>query len=284
VVTDNLASGSLENVNSSALFYKVNVCDSQLASIFERERPDIVNHQAAQTAVARSMTDPICDAKENVLGSLNVIINCVRFRVKKIIYASSGGAVYGEPKYLPVDEKHPVNPISHYGVSKHTVEHYLYSHSLQHGLNYVVLRYSNVYGPRQSAFGESGVVAVFARQMLQGEQPTIFGPGNKTRDYVYVSDVVAANLSCMDRGNKTVFNICTGVETSDQKMFDSLAKLLSYSGNPSYAPVRTGEIYRIYLDAKKAKTQLGWQPQFSIEKGLPETVKYYKACFLRSKV
>ena len=284
VVIDNLATGFLENINPGARFYKMSICDAELTSIFERERPEIVSHQAAQMVITRSVDDPIFDAQENILGSLNVILNCVRFGVKRIIYASSGGAVYGEPQYLPVDEKHPVNPLSQYGISKHTVEHYLYLYGLQYGLNYVVLRYPNVYGPRQNPSGEAGVVAIFAGQILRGEQPTIFGSGDKTRDYTHVFDVVAANLLAMEQGNNAIYNIGTGIETSDREMFDTLAKVLGYSGNPLYAPVRTGEIYRICLDATKAQKELGWQAQFSLEQGLLQTVTYYQTRFGQTNV
>ncbi|GAI15067.1 unnamed protein product, partial [marine sediment metagenome] len=259
VVVDNLATGFLGNVNPNARFYKMSICDAELTNIFERERPEIVSHQAAQIVIARSVDEPIFDAQENILGSLNVILNCVRFGVRKIIYASSSGVVYGEPQHLPVDEKHPINPLSQYGISKHTVEHYLYLYSLQCGLNYVVLRYPNVYGPRQDPNGEAGVVAIFAGQMLRGEQPTIFGSGDKTRDYTHVFDVVTANLLAMEGGNNAIYNIGTDVETSDREMFDTLAKVLGYSRNPLYAPVRSGEIYRICLNATKAQKKLGWQ-------------------------
>jgi len=279
VVVDNLATGFLENINHGATFYKMSVCDAELAHVFEKERPDIVSHQAAQMAIARSVAEPIFDAQENILGSLNVILNCVRSKVKRIIYASSGGAIYGDPQYLPVDEKHPVNPLSQYGISKHTVEHYLYLYGFQYGLNYIVLRYPNVYGPRQNPGGEAGVVAIFAGQMLRGEQPTIFGSGDKTRDYTHVSDVVAANLLAMEQGNNAIYNIGTGLETSDQEMFDTLAKVLSYSGNPHYTPVRAGEVYRICLDAAKAQEELGWQARLSLEEGLLQTVNYYQARF-----
>jgi len=279
VVVDNLATGFLENINPNVKFYKMSVCDAELTNIFERERPEIVSHQAAQMVIAKSVDEPIFDAQENILGSLNVILNCVRFRVKRIIYASSGGAIYGEPQYLPVDETHPINPLSQYGISKHTVEHYLYLYGLQYRLNYVVLRYPNVYGPRQNPDGEAGVVAIFAGQMLRGEKPTIFGSGDKTRDYTHVSDVVAANLLAMERGNNAIYNIGTGVETSDREMFDTLAKVLGYSGNPLYAPVRTGEIYRIYLDATKARKELGWQARLSLKEGLAQTVSYYQTRF-----
>lgn len=279
VVVDNLATGFLENINPGARFYKMSVCDAELTNIFEQERPEIVSHQAAQMVITRSMDEPIFDAQENIQGSLNVILNCVRFGVRKIIYASSGGAVYGEPQYLPVDEKHPISPLSQYGISKHTVEHGLYLYGLQYRLNYVVLRYPNVYGPRQNPDGEAGVVAIFASQMLRGEEPTIFGSGDKTRDYTYVSDVVAANLLAMERGNNAIYNIGTGVETSDRKIFDILAEVLGYSGNPVYAPVRPGEIYRICLDATKAQKELGWQARLSLEEGLLQIVTHYQTRF-----
>jgi UDP-glucose 4-epimerase len=279
VVVDNLATGFLENINPGARFYKMSISDAELTNIFEQERPEIVSLQAAQMVIAKSVDEPIFDAQENILGSLNVILNCTRFGVKRIIYASSGGAIYGEPQYLPVDEIHPINPLSQYGISKHTVEHYLYLYGLQYRLNYVVLRYPNVYGPRQNPDGEAGVVAIFAGQMLRGEEPTIFGSGDKTRDYTHVSDVVAANLLAMERGNNAIYNIGTGVETSDREMFDTLAKVLGYSGNPIYAPVRTGEIYRICLDATKAQKELGWQARLSLEEGLVQTVSYYQAHF-----
>jgi UDP-glucose 4-epimerase len=280
VVVDNLATGFLENVNHGATFYKMSICDAELTDVFERERPDIVSHQAAQMVIAKSVAKPIFDAQENILGSLNVILNCVRSGVKRIIYASSGGAIYGEPQYLPIDENHPINPISQYGVSKHAVEHYLYVYGLQHGLSYVVLRYPNVYGPRQNPDGEAGVVAKFAGQMLKKERPTIFGSGDKTRDYIHVSDVVAANLLAMEQGNNAIYNIGTGVETSDQEMFDTLAKVLGYSGNPIYAPVRTGEVYRICLDATKAQKELCLPAQLSLEEGLLQTASYYQARFI----
>jgi len=277
-IVDNLSTGFVENANPHARFYKMSVCEPNLADVFEQERPEVVIHQAAQMVIQRSVADPIFDTKENIIGSLNVILNCIRFGVRKIIYASSGGAVYGEPVNLPVKEDHPINPVSQYGVSKHTVEHYLYVYGAQYGLNYVVLRYSNVYGPRQNPGGEAGVVAIFARQMIRGETPIIFGKGDKTRDYTYVGDVVRANLIAMENGNG-IYNICTGVETTDQEMFDTLAKLLGYKGIPKYAPVRKGEIYRICLDFSKARQELGWQPKLILKEGLLQTIDYYRLRF-----
>lgn len=277
VVVDNLSTGCRENVNPQTELYELSVGDLGLADIFERERPDIVSHHAAQIDLRRSVAEPLFDAQENILGSLNVIVNAVRYGVRNFIYASSGGAIYGEPQYLPVDENHPINPTSQYGVSKHTVEHYLHSYAIQYGLNYVVLRYPNVYGPRQNPLGEAGVVAIFARQMLGGERPTIFGSGDKTRDYTHVSDVVSANLLAMEQGKNAICNIGTGVETSDQDIFDALAAALGYDSPPLYTSVRPGEIQRICLDWSKAERELGWRPQLLLKEGIANTVAYFKA-------
>jgi UDP-glucose 4-epimerase len=279
VVVDNLSTGFARNINPRARFYEMSICDPKLSEVFAQEKPEVVNHQAAQMVIQRSLADPVFDAEQNILGSLNLILNCIRFGVKKIIYASSGGAVYGEPEYIPVDERHPINPISQYGVSKHTVEHYLHLYSVQAGIDHVVLRYANVYGPRQNPEGEAGVVAIFARQMLQGERPTIFGKGDKTRDYTYVADIVSANLLAMRSEAKGTYNIGTGIETSDKEMFDTLAELLGYQGDPRYEQIRKGEIYRICLDHAQASRELGWQPQASLREGLSQTIDYYKARF-----
>lgn len=277
VVVDNLSTGCRENVNPQTKLYELNIGDQGLAEVFDLERPDIIYHHAAQIDLRRSVTEPLFDARENILGSLNVIVNSVQYRVTKFIYASSGGAIYGEPQSLPVDENHPINPVSQYGISKHTVEHYLHLYALQYGINYVVLRYANVYGARQNPFGEAGVVAIFARQMLEGKQPAIFGPGNKTRDYTHVSDVVAANLLAMERGTNAICNIGTGVETSDQEIFDAVAEAIGYDDPPLYTSVRPGEIQRMCLDWSRAEQELSWRPKLSLMEGITKTVDYFKA-------
>ena len=277
VVVDNLSTGFEENINPAAGFYQLNIGDDELAEVFKRERPDVVSHQAAQINLRRSVAEPVFDAQENILASLNVILNSFRFGVEKFVYASSGGAVYGEAHYLPVDEEHPVNPISQYGISKHTVEHYLYLYAHQYGLKYVILRYPNVYGPRQNPSAEAGVIAIFARQMLRRERPTIFGQGDKTRDYTHVSDVVAANILAMERGHNTIYNIGTGIETSVEQIFDVLAQALGYEGSPIYAPAREGEVNRMCLDWSKAQRELGWRPKLSLKEGILKTLEYYKA-------
>ncbi len=276
VVVDNLSSGLSRNLNPKARFYEIDIRDKKLSKVFEQEKPDIVDHHAAQIDVRKSGEDPIADAEANILGSLNVITNCVRSGVKRVVYASSGGAIYGDPQYLPADENHPINPISQYGVSKHTVEHYLHLYSIIHGLEYMALRYSNVYGPRQNPYGEAGVVAIFAIQMLTGKQPTIFGPGDKTRDYTHVSDIVKANIVALEKGKNTIYNIGTGVETSDQEIFDTMASVLGYKGKPIYAPVRKGEVYRISLECSKARKELGWRPRLSLKEGVAQTAEYYR--------
>jgi UDP-glucose 4-epimerase len=276
VVVDNLSSGLKKNLNPKARFYQIDICDEKLSEVFEHEKPEIVDHHAAQIDVRKSNEDPIADAEANILGSLNLITNCVRHGVKRVVYASTGGAIYGDPQYLPADENHPINPISQYGVSKHTVEHYLHLYSIINGLEYVALRYSNVYGPRQNPYGEAGVIAIFAIQMLTGKQPTIFGPGDKTRDYTHVSDIVAANIIALDRGKNAIYNIGTGTETKDQEIFDTLASVLGYKGKPIYAPLRKGEVYRISLNCGKARKELGWIPKLSLREGIAQTSEYYR--------
>ncbi len=275
-VVDNLSTGRRVNLNPRVKFHEMSICDPDLSSVFEEARPEVVNHHAAQIDVRKSSDDPVADARDNILGSLNVLVNCQQHGERKMIYASSGGAVYGDVDYSPVDESHPIRPISQYGVSKHTVEHYLYLYGVLYGLEYVMLRYANVYGPRQNPFGEAGVVAIFATQMLTGKQPTIFGPGDKTRDYVHVSDIVEANVISLDRGKDVVCNIGTGVETSDQEVFDALADTLGYKERPIYAPVRKGEVYRISLDSGKARDELGWAAKVSFRDGVASTAEYYR--------
>ena len=276
VVIDNLSTGRRENLNPYIKFYETSIGDSALADIFGKEKPDIVCHHAAQIDLRRSVNEPLFDAEVNILGSLNVIVNSIRSGVGKFVYASTGGAIYGEPQYLPVDENHPINPVSQYGVSKHTVEHYLHLYALHGELNYVALRYPNVYGSRQNPFGEAGVIAIFAGQMLHGEQPTIFGPGDKTRDYTHVSDIVEANILAIERGRNLICNIGTGVETSDQDIFNAIAGALGYSSSPIYTSVRPGEIQRICLDWSRADQELGWRPKTTLKDGIAKTVSYFK--------
>jgi len=278
-IIDNLSTGLKKNINPLANFYEVDIRDfDNVKMVFEKERPDYVNHHAAQMDVRRSTQDPVFDAECNILGSLNLIMNSVNFDIKKFIYISTGGAVYGEPeeKDLPVTEEYPLYPICQYGISKHTVEHYLYLYRRNSGLNYTVLRYPNVYGPRQNPHGEAGVIAIFLGLMLNGKRPTIFGDGTQTRDYTFVGDIVDANLLVMEKGDGEIYNIGTGVETSVQQIVDTIKELLEIELEPIYADERVGEIKRISLDATKAKEQIGWYPKYNFRSGLKKTIEYYK--------
>jgi UDP-glucose 4-epimerase len=276
VIVDDLSTGSEENLNPNARLCKMNIRSPELASVFEDEKPDYVSHHAAQVLVARSLREPMLDCWLNIEGSINIIHLSQKYGVKKIIYASTGGALYGEPEYLPVDEDHPVNPLAPYGASKHTVEHYLYMYGVNDGLNYTILRYPNIYGPRQNPHGEAGVIAIFTQKMLDGEQPIIFGDGTATRDYVYIDDIVDANMLAVTNGNKLICNLGSNIETSVNEIFDLLKEEFQFPLNPIRRPKRTGEVYRICLTNERAKAELGWSPKVSFEEGVRRTVKYYR--------
>jgi len=276
VVADNLSSGYARNVPEKAVFYQLDIVDAGLEEAFRKERPEVVVHHAAQIDVRKSVEDPMYDARVNVIGSLNVIQQCLRHGVKKIIYASTGGAVYGEPEYLPADERHPIRPLCQYGVTKHTVEHYLYLYRHHYGLDYTVLRYPNVYGPRQDPLGEAGVVAIFTEALMHGRRPTIYGDGSHTRDYVFVGDIVAANILALQRGSGMILNLGWGQEISVNQIFATLKKDLSSDVEPIYGAERLGEIHRICLDSGRAREVLGWRPEVDLEQGIGRTVQYYR--------
>ena len=276
VVVDDLSSGYERNVPDRAIFYQVDITDEGLEEVFQKEHPDTVVHHAAQIDVRKSIEDPMYDARVNVLGSLNVIRQSLRHGVKKIIYASTGGAVYGEPEYLPADEDHPIRPLCQYGVTKHTVEHYLYLYRHHYDLDYTVLRYPNVYGPRQDPLGEAGVVAIFTEALMHGRRPTIYGDGTHTRDYVFVGDIAAANRLALQRGGGRILNLGWGREISVNDIFKALKKNLSSDVEPIYGEERLGEIHRICLDSSRAREALGWKPEVSLDQGIGRTVEYYR--------
>jgi UDP-glucose 4-epimerase len=276
VIVDDLSTGRASNINPRARFYQMDIRDPHLSEVFEQERFDIVNHHAAQMDVRKSVADPLFDADVNIRGSLNLLECARKSGVRKIVYISTGGAVYGEPEYLPCDEAHPVNPICPYGASKHTVEHYLYMYRVLYGLAYAVLRYPNVYGPRQDPNGEAGVVAIFIGQMLAGKQPTIFGSGEQERDFVYVGDCARANLLAMEDHVQGIFNIGSGRGTTINQIYALLSEITGYRRPPVYGPPRAGETFRIFLDATKARREMGWAPQVSLEEGLRRTVAYFR--------
>lgn len=277
VIVDDLSTGRITNLNPSAKFYQMDIRDPKIREVFEIERPDYISHHAAQMDVRRSVAQPLFDADVNILGSINLIECAKDFGVKHFVYISTGGAVYGEPETLPCDETHPINPICQYGASKHTVEHYLYMYNVNYGLNYTVLRYPNVFGPRQDPHGEAGVVAIFTGKMLLGEPVTINGDGQQTRDFVYVGDCARANYLALTTGHEPgIYNIGWGRPTSINEIFTNLAKIINYTLPVSYGPAKVGETRHIYLDATRANRDLDWSPTVSLEEGLKQTVEYFK--------
>lgn len=277
VVVDNLSAGRRSNLNPAASFYQVDIRSPELAKVFETERPDIVNHHAAHVDVRQSVADPLYDTEVNVLGSLNVLECARRSGVQKVIYISTSGAVFGEPLYLPCDDAHPINPLSPYGASKHTVEHYLWMYKVNHGLRYVVLRYPNVYGPRQFPFGEGGVVAIFAARMLRDQPVVIHGDGEQLRDYVYVQDCARGNLLALNAAEAAgIYNLGSGRGTSVNQLFGALQGLTGYQRDPVHSPAKVGETRAIYVDAARAKRELGWEPEVSLDDGLRQVVAYVR--------
>ncbi len=272
-VIDNLSTG--RRVPRGAAFHRADIRDPEVTGIVATGHFDAVIHHAAQVNVMTSLQDPVFDAHVNIIGSINVIQGCLQGGVSKLVYAASGSAGCGEPVYLPIDEEHSTKPLSPYGVSKHTVEHYLYLAHVNQGLPYTTLRYANVYGPRQDPFGEGGVVAIFTRKMLDGMRPTIYGDGEQTRDFVYVSDVVEANLRALECGTGRVLNIGSGIETSVNAVFLRLTTLTGFTGQPVHVPARAGEMRRTVLAGERAATEIGWRPKVALGEGLALTVEHF---------
>lgn len=275
IIVDDLSTGHAYNINPRATFYQLDIREPELKEIFKEEQPDVINHHAAQMNVRRSIVEPIFDADVNILGSINLLENARKYSVQRIIYISTGGAVYGEPEYLPCDEAHPIKPICQYGASKHTVEHYLYMYHQNYDLKYTVLRYPNVYGPRQDPHGEAGVVAIFTGQMLSGQQIVINGDGEQERDFVHVSDCAQANLLALTTDNIGIFNIGSKKGTTVNQIFSTLREIISYPKDAVYGPPIVGETRRIYLDAGRAYAELGWKPEVELKEGLESTVSYF---------
>lgn len=277
VVLDDLSTGRASNLNPAARFYQMDIRDPKIRDVFEAEKPDYVSHHAAQMDVRRSVAQPLFDADVNILGSINLIECAKEFGVKRFVYISTGGAVYGEPERVPCEETDPINPICQYGASKHTVEHYLFMYHVNYGLNYTVLRYPNVFGPRQDPHGEAGVVAIFTGKMMAGEPVTIYGDGNQTRDFVYVSDCALANYLAVSVDHQPgIYNLGWGLPTSVNDIFFTLAKVTKYTLPVQYGPAKVGETRHIYLNAARAKRDLGWSASVSLEDGLRQTVEYFR--------
>jgi len=277
-VLDSLITGFRENVNPQAKFYEGDIRDGDFVKrSFDDFKPDVVSHHAAQLDVRKAVADPGYDAAININGGLNILLHAVRVGTQRITFSSTGGAVYGEPQYLPVDENHPIAPESPYGLTKFTFEHYLRIWSHLHPITPVILRYANVYGPRQTAHGEAGVVAIFAGLLLNDKPCTIFGDGSMTRDYVFVGDVVQANRAALTKGDNQIINIGTGIETSTMEVFKAVRAAVGRGPDePIIAPERPGEVHNICLNNSRAKEVLGWQPQTEFRAGVQQTVEWQK--------
>jgi len=275
-IIDDLSTGHRRNINPAAKFYKLDIQSPELKTVFEKEKPEFVCHQAAQKDVRLSVSDPVLDAKINVLGTINLLQNCLQYKVKKVVFASSGGAIYGEQDIFPAPETHPTRPISPYGITKLVAEHYMYYYKVIHGLDYVSLRYSNVYGPRQDPHGEAGVVAIFIQKMLNGGAPVINGDGEQTRDFIYVNDVARANLMAIEGGyTENIFNIGTSVETSVNQIFNHLVEIIDPAIKRKHGPAKEGEQMRSVVDCARAKKSMNWHPHTALVDGLKETVDFF---------
>lgn len=276
VIVDNLVTGRKENINPKATFYEMDIRDPKIEELIKKHNIEVINHHAAQMDVRKSVEDPIYDAEINVLGVLNLLEGAKKHKIKKFIFASTGGAIYGEQDYFPADENHPLRPISPYGITKLTTEKYLYYYNVEFNLTYAVLRYANVYGPRQNPHGEAGVVAIFTNKMLKGEKPIINGDGTQTRDFVYVGDVVRANLLALNKIENEIYNIGTGIETDINTLFRIIRNYINPDIPEEHGPAKPGEQKRSCLSYLKIKSALGWEPQVTIEEGLKKTVDYFK--------
>ncbi len=279
-VLDDLSTGFRDNVSDGITLHELDVRSEDAARLIENGDFDIVCHHAAQMDVRRSVREPQFDADVNIKGTLNILEAAVKGKVKRVVYASTGGAVYGEPQYIPVREDHPINPICHYGISKHTVEHYLYLYRYLYKLAYVVLRYPNVYGPRQNPYGEAGVTAIFTVKYLRGEAPVINGDGQQLRDYVHVKDIARANLAAMDLSRSDIegeiFNIGWGIGSSVEELDRIIRGYTDTDLKPSYGPALAEEILKVALDPSKANSILNWKAEIPFEEGLRDLVEYHR--------
>lgn len=274
-IIDNLSTGKKENLNPQAKFYEKDILED-INSIFEKEKPKIVIHAAAQVMLRNSLENPIFDAKTNIIGAINVLEACRKNNVKKIIYTSTGGARVGEPQYLPVDEKHSLNPCSPYGISKHTAEHYVWMYNQVYDMDYLIFCFGNVYGPRDDPKCRR-VISIFIDQMIRGENPKIFGDGSKTRDFIYVIDLAEFIIESMDKATlHKLFHLANGEQISVNEIYQILKKLSGFKGTPEYLDDIKGEVDKIYLDTSLAEKELGWTPKTNFRDGLKETYSYFK--------
>ena len=283
-VVDDLSTGSLTNLADARSlgsrkfsFHRLDIRSPAVTDFVTHRKPDVIFHLAAQADVRVSVARPVFDAEVNILGTLNICQGAVAAGTSKLVFAASGGTLYGTPEHLPVREGHPQRPESPYGVAKKACTDYLHYYREIHGLEYSALAFANVYGPRQDPHGEAGVVSIFTGLMLDRTRPTIFGDGKQTRDFVFVDDVVDALVRASDKGGGLIINIGTGVETSVQELYDAIAREVGFTGDPNHAPARPGEIARSSLDPGRAEIHLGWKPWTDLEDGVGRTLQWFRA-------
>ncbi|MGF9965210.1 NAD-dependent epimerase/dehydratase family protein [Bacillus rhizoplanae] len=275
VVIDNLATGHKYHIPSGVAFYHFDVRDPDIDKIFMIEKPDFVIHQAAQVSVQESVKQPLYDCSENIMATVNILQSCIKYNVKKIIHASTA-AVYGNPKYLPIDENHDRNPVSFYGLSKLTSETYIQLFAKLSDLKYTIFRYSNVYGARQDANGEAGVISIFIDRLLKNDSPIIYGDGNQTRDFIFVKDVAYANFLALRNADNQICNISSNQQTSVNELLDIIYSLMKIENKRIYKEERPGDIVHSYLLNNKARKYLNWNPKFSLLQGLEETISFFR--------
>lgn len=274
-IADNLSTGKRENLNPAATLYEVDILSDAFRDVYQQAAPEVVYHMAAQIDIQKSIRDTAHDATVNILGTIRVL-ECMRdFGARKIIYASSA-AVYGEPHYLPVDEEHPNTPISFYGISKYTPEHYIRVYAGMHGFSYTILRFANAYGIRQDPKGEGGVVSIFVDKLLTGQTPIIFGDGEQTRDFVYVADIAEACVRAAHKGDGKIINVSTNTQTSVNQLLAVMEEALGVDIPAEYRPARAADIVDNYMDNTRLRELLGFVPAYDINRGLSETIAYYK--------
>lgn len=274
-IIDNLSTGKKENINPNANFVEMDIKDESISKVFADGNYDVLSHQAAQMDVRVSVNDPKFDAQNNIIGSLNLYENCKQYGVKKIIFASSGGTVYGEQSEFPCDENHATNPVSPYGIGKLTNEYYLYYYKQIYDIDYVALRYGNVFGPRQNPNGEAGVIAIFANKLINNDQPIINGDGLITRDYIFISDVVEANMRSLESEVNGIYNVTTGIETNVNHIFQVLKDKTKSDLEENHGPAKMGEQRRSVCSFDKFKSKHNWSPKVSFIDGIDKTVDYF---------
>ncbi|NLI14687.1 MAG: NAD-dependent epimerase/dehydratase family protein [candidate division Zixibacteria bacterium] len=275
-IIDNLFTGRRENLPAKAVFHHLDIRSDEIHDVFARGGFDVMFHLAAQMDVRKSVADPAYDAQANILGGINLLQACKNTGVKKVIFSSTGGAIYGEQVEFPAKENHPQNPCSPYGISKLAFEKYLQFYYSEYGLKYISLRYANVYGPRQRGDGEAGVVAIFFERLLAGQKAVIYGDGEQTRDFTFVGDVVKANLAALEYSDIGAFNVGTGIETNINELFDIIKEIVGSKQGRIHEPGKPGEQRRSVIDHTKINNAMGWKPQFTLRQGLLKTAEYFR--------